>query len=174
MQQGLSDNISHCTVKEFLLGKLYPELGGTYHIVSSASLVFEISISGQGFFSGTKNYFRAKMYRVTDKMRSPIYLASGQWSGDFTIHSAINENDVVILYHRLLPSAAPLQIPDIIDQDPLESRNGWKAVLATLKKGDLQNTIKGKNKTGGWTKGNGEGKSWLRAFEVGTEDLLLK
>jgi hypothetical protein len=40
------------------------------------------------------------------------------------------------------PPAVPLQIPDIDAQDPWESRNAWKDVLAALAKGDIQNIVK--------------------------------
>ncbi|KAK4974736.1 hypothetical protein LTR28_010171 [Elasticomyces elasticus] len=134
-----------CKVKGFLSGKLYPELGGTCHIVSSTGLVSEISFSGEGFFSGTRNHFNAKMYSATDKKKSPIYLASGQWSGNFTITNATDENDIITCGPGPSPTA-PLQIPDIIDQDPWESRNAWKHVLWALRKGDWQSTIREKTK----------------------------
>ena len=39
-----------CKIKGFLSGKLYPELSGTYHIISSTGFVSEIKFSGQGVF----------------------------------------------------------------------------------------------------------------------------
>lgn len=71
-----------CKVKGFLSGSLYPELGGTCQIISSTGFVSEIGFSGQGFFSGLRNSFKAKMYRATDNLKTTIFIASGQWSGE--------------------------------------------------------------------------------------------
>ncbi|KIW24689.1 uncharacterized protein PV07_10390 [Cladophialophora immunda] len=134
-----------CKVKGFLSGKLYPELYGTCHIISSAGFVSEITFSGQGFFSGTRNHFRAKTYRAADENKTPIYLASGQWSDNFTIRNANDENDVVTCVVDP-SSAAPLQMVDISNQDPWESRNTWKHVIAALKEGDIQKVVREKTK----------------------------
>jgi hypothetical protein len=42
--------------------------------------------------------------------------------------------------------AAPIDLPDIADQDPFESRKAWKDVIEALKKGDMQGTINAKSK----------------------------
>ena len=70
--------LSDAKVKGFLSGHLYPELSGTYQIISSTGFVSEIRFFGQGFFSGTRNSFEAKMYRREDTTKSPIYNVKGQ------------------------------------------------------------------------------------------------
>lgn len=133
-----------CKVQGFLSGKLYPELGGTCHIISSSGFVSEITFSGQGLFSGTRNHFTAKMYRAKDITKTPIYLATGQWSSEFTIRNA-NGETIITCGAKGSPVAA-LQIPGLDDQDHWESRNAWKNVLAALRKGDMQSTIREKTK----------------------------
>ena len=134
-----------CKIKGFLSGRLYPELGGTCHIISSTGFVSEINFSGQGFFSGTRNHFEAKMYRTTDKTKSPLHLLSGQWSGKFTITDLNTKEDVVNCVVDASP-VAPLQIPNIANQDPWETRRAWKDVLAALRKGNIQTIITQKTK----------------------------
>jgi oxysterol-binding protein-related protein 9/10/11 len=85
------------------------------------------------------------MYRATDYLKSPIYTASGQWSGEFTISNPNYENDVVTCVADS-PPAVPLQIPDVDAQDSWQTRNTWKDVLAALAKGDIQNIVKEKTK----------------------------
>jgi oxysterol-binding protein-related protein 9/10/11 len=132
-------------IKGLLSGRLYPELGGTYHIISSSGFVSEISFSGQGFFSGMKNSFEAKIYHREDEKKSPVYTASGQWSGTFTIRDPISATDIeTYIPDSILP--APLYIPDLADQDPWETRNAWKDVLAALSDGDMQGIVREKSK----------------------------
>ncbi len=134
-----------CKVKGFLSGSLYPELEGTCHIISSTGFVSEISFSGQGFFSGKRNSFKAKMYRATDDLKSTLFTASGQWSGEFTIRNSNDETDIITCATAFSP-VAPLQISDITAQDPWETRNAWKDVLAALVQGDMLKIIKEKTK----------------------------
>jgi oxysterol-binding protein-related protein 9/10/11 len=134
-----------CKIKGFLSGSLYPELGGTCQIISSTGFVSEISFSGQGFFSGLRNSFKAKMYRATDNLKTTIFTASGQWSGEFTIRNSNDDKDVVTCV-ATSPPAAPLQTSDIAAQDPWETRNAWKDVLLALVQGDMQKIVKEKTK----------------------------
>ncbi len=62
------------SVKGFLSGTLYPEISGTYHIVSSSDFVTELRFSGKGYFSGTKNHLEAIIYRRGDESKTPIML----------------------------------------------------------------------------------------------------
>ena len=134
-----------CKVKGFLSGRLYPELGGTHRIISSSGFISEISFSGQGFFSGVRNSFTAKMYRASDSLKTPLYTASGQWNGKFTISNPRDRNDTVVCVPDS-PPAAPLQTAPLSDQDPWETRNAWKEVLAGIEKGDIQTIIREKSK----------------------------
>ena len=124
------------TVRGFFSGALYPELSGTYHITSSTGYVSEITFSGKGFFSGVRNTFDAKTYRLDDKAKTPIYRARGQWSDKFVIQDcktlSVEECDVNAV---VVP---PIELPEVDLQDPWESRRAWKGVIEGLRNGDLQ------------------------------------
>lgn len=132
-------------IKGLLSGRLYPELGGTYHIISSTGFVSEINFSGQGFFAGMKNSFEAKIYQREDATKSPIYMVSGQWSGKFTIRDPNTMSDIETYTPGSIP-AAPLHIPELYDQDPWETRKAWKDVLMALEEGDIQRIVNEKSK----------------------------
>ena len=132
-------------VKGLLSGHLYPELYGTYHIISSTGFISEIKFSGKGFFSGQKNSFEAKMYRREDKLQNALYTVRGQWNESFVIHDCKNASDIET-YASNLSEPALLEIPDLEKQDPWETRRAWKEVIKALYKGDLQATIAEKSK----------------------------
>ena len=132
-------------IKGLLSGRLYPELNGTYYIISSTGFVSEISFSGQGFFSGIKNSFEAKIYHRCDDTKSPIYIATGQWSGKFTIRDPNSATDIETYVPGSIPPA-PLHISDLADQDPWETRNAWKEVLTALDEGDVYQIVNEKSK----------------------------
>ncbi|KAL8929254.1 MAG: hypothetical protein Q9208_001337 [Pyrenodesmia sp. 3 TL-2023] len=131
-------------VKGFLSGHLYPELCGTYHIVSSTGFVTELNFSGKGFFSGQKNYFDAKMYCRDDDKKTAIYSIRGQWSEKFIITDHNNGETEKWDPHSC--AKASLQIANEVDQDPRETRRAWKSTLEALRKGDMQATVKEKTK----------------------------
>jgi oxysterol-binding protein-related protein 9/10/11 len=132
-------------IKGLLSGRLYPELGGTYNIISSTGFVSEMSFSGQGFFSGIRNSFQAKVYHREDEKKSPIYTVRGQWSGEFTIRDSNSAIDIETYNPASIP-AAPLRITELADQDAWETRNAWKNVLAALREGDMQAIVEEKSK----------------------------
>lgn len=134
-----------CKAKGFLSGRLYPELSGTHHIISSSGFISEITFSGQGIFSGVRNNVTTKIYRASDSLKTPRYTASGQWSGKFTISNPRDRNNTVICVPDF-PRPPPLQAASLADQDPWETRNAWKEVLAAIAKGDIQTIIKEKSK----------------------------
>ena len=131
--------------KGFLSGTPYPELNDTYHVVSSTGYTSEIKFSESGVFSGARNRFNATLYRTHDESKSPIYTASGQWSGKFVFRDARKDVDVDS-YDVGTAQSAPISLPDLADQDPFESRKAWKDVIHALKKGDMQGTITAKSK----------------------------
>ncbi|KAF3160410.1 hypothetical protein TWF225_011973 [Orbilia oligospora] len=134
-----------CQVKGFLSGKLYPELGGTVHLTSSSGYVSEISFSGEGMFSGTKNTFQATIYHKGDDRKHAIYTAKGQWSDTFTIQDARN-GDVVETCSLKKSVAAPLHLPDTAEQDSWETRKAWEDTYDALAKNDFQGIVRAKSK----------------------------
>ena len=132
-------------VKGFLSGCPYPELHGTYHIVSSTGFVTEIRFSGEGFFSGTRNSFEARVYRRDDREKSPLYIIQGQWNGKFTIQDC-STNAIIDTWDADLTPKATLEIEDTDKQDSWESRRAWKPVIEALKSGNMRMTIAQKSK----------------------------
>ena len=79
---------------------------------------------------------QAKLYRTEDtKKSSPIYEIRGQWSGGFTIFASDGNN--IETWRPEEHPPAPLQIPDVAEQDPWETRKPWDSVIATLRSGDF-------------------------------------
>ena len=132
-------------VKGFLSGTPYPELVGTYYIVSSSGFTSEINFSECGYFSGARNRFEAKVYQTEDKRRNAIYTVSGQWSGRFTFRDAVAFTDIET-YDVNAARTAPLNLPCVEKQDPWESRKAWQNVLEALTRGDVPRTIAEKSK----------------------------
>lgn len=132
------------SVKGFLSGTLYPEISGTYHIISSSGFVTELCFSGKGFFSGKKNNLEAIMYRRDDELKTAIYTIRGQWSGSFTIYHGDGRTELETWNPQEHPPA-PIQIADESEQDPWETRRAWKHVISALHAGDLRTTIREKS-----------------------------
>ena len=134
-----------CKVKGFLSRKLYPELTGTYHIVSSAGFVSEIKFSDPGFFSSSRNGFEAKIYQADDASKKPLYTLTGNWNEKFTVcdHDAAKHT---VVRHVDVPAPATLRIPPVDEQDVWETRRAWKDVFAALEQGNTQNVMKEKTK----------------------------
>src|ERR1700712_1209244 len=65
-------------IKGILSGTMYPEIDGTYHIISSSGFVTETRFFGKGFFSGKRNSLEAIMYRRDDESKKPLYVIRGQ------------------------------------------------------------------------------------------------
>lgn len=131
--------------KGFLSGTPYPEISGTYHIISSSGFTSEIKFSESGLFSGARNGFNATLYRTADESQNPIYTVAGQWSGKYIFHDAKRGLDMDS-YDATTARPAPITIPDLADQDPFESRKAWADVIAALKKGDMHATVTAKSK----------------------------
>ncbi|ROV96294.1 hypothetical protein VMCG_07730 [Cytospora schulzeri] len=134
-------------VRGFLSGRLYPEVLGTYTIVSSSGYVSEMSFSGAGVFRGKKNAFEVKMYRKDDPKKTPIYEVSGVWSEGWTVKDSrtgeiLEKYDVDAVDNR----PAPMDIDPIDEQDPWESRRAWGGVIDALNRGDFRETVAEKSR----------------------------
>lgn len=134
-------------VRGFLSGRLYPEVLGTYTIVSSSGYVSEITFSGAGVFRGKKNTFEAKMYRKDDPKKTPIYEIAGQWSEGWTVKDSktgevLEKYDVDAVENR----PAPMDMEPLEKQDPFESRRAWAGVIDALDRGDFRETVTEKSR----------------------------
>ena len=119
-------------VKGLLSGQLYPELVGKYTVVSSSGYISEISFSGKGFFSGSKNAFNAIIYRKSDIAQTPIYTVEGQWSDKFSI----SQSNTVLETIDTAPPPAKVIYPDT--RDTWETRSAWKSTIDALKSGNMK------------------------------------
>ncbi|KAH7009029.1 oxysterol-binding protein [Ilyonectria destructans] len=131
--------IPEVQVRGFLSACLYPEILGTYKIVSSSGFVSEINFLGKGFFRGKKkNYFEARVYHAEQSKNSCLYEVAGVWSENWEVKDA-QTGEVLEKYTVDAPENAPpsMDIETVEDQDPWESRHAWKDVISALKGGDL-------------------------------------
>lgn len=134
-------------VRGFLSGRLYPEVLGTYTIVSSSGYVSEITFSGAGVFRGKKNTFEAKMYRKDDPKKTPLYEVAGVWSEGWTVKDSrtgevLEKFDADAVESR----PAPMDIEPVERQDVWESRRAWGGVIDALHRGDFRETVAEKSK----------------------------
>ena len=129
-------------VKGLMSGKFYPEITGTYKIVSSSGFVSEIDFSGKGLLgSGDKNHFHAIVYRNEDVKKAPIYSIEGCWSDKFTIRDESSNKDL-----ETVDSGVQPQEPQYLEKaDPWETQVAWKEVMGYLRQGDAKNAGTKKN-----------------------------
>lgn len=133
----------NASVGGFFSRQLYPEITGTYHIISSSGYISEICFLGQGFFGrGERNSFKASMYRKDDRYKIPLYTASGQWSGRFTITNARTE-EIIERYDTAThtTNTAKATVAPIAQQDNWESRRAWNGCPSALEKGDYGRAV---------------------------------
>lgn len=160
-------------VKGLLSGTPYPELHGTYNITSSTGFTSEIDFSGKGLFSGKKNSFHASLYRSEDK-KHLLYTVEGQWNDTFTFHDVANKQDIET-FDTNAEQAAPLDVADLSQQDPWESRKAWAGVIDALNRGDMQGTSDAKSRVEEAQRRlrkeeGSKGVQWQQAFFSKTDD----
>lgn len=134
-------------VRGFLSGRLYPEVLGTYTIVSSSGYVSEMTFSGAGVFRGKKNTFEARLYRKDDPKKTALYEVAGVWSEGWTVKdcatgAVLETYDVDAVENR----PAPMDLAPVAEQDPWESRRAWRGVIDALDRGDFRETVAEKSK----------------------------
>ena len=134
-------------VRGFLGGCMYPEITGTYTLVSSSGFTTEIYFSGEGMIRGKRNSFQARIYRRDDPKKRPLYEASGVWSSGWTVKD-VQTGDVLETYEVDAPENAPvpMEIAPLEDQDEWESRRAWAGVLAGMEEGDMRAVLAEKTK----------------------------
>ncbi|CAR28566.1 ZYRO0F06952p [Zygosaccharomyces rouxii] len=135
-------------VEGILVASPFAELEGKSYIQSSTGLLCVLEYSGRGYFSGKKNSFKARIFKDSkdskDKDKA-LYTISGQWSGLSKIsQSNKHKDDGVLFYDASKNPTELLNVKDIKDQHPLESRRAWKDVAESIKQGDYENITKAK------------------------------
>lgn len=124
-------------VKGVLTGGPYPELHGSYTLMSSAGYMATVEFTGKGIlgFGGQKNHFQAAVYQGTSKDK-PLYTVEGGWAESFTIKdqsgTEIDTYDVA-----KAPASACKTLP-VDEQDPWESQRAWRKVIDGIHAGNMQ------------------------------------
>ncbi|ESZ96835.1 hypothetical protein SBOR_2756 [Sclerotinia borealis F-4128] len=125
-----------------MTGSPTPELSCTSSIRSSSGFTTRISYSSKGWMSGTPHSFSAIIYDERECKRSltsmpiPIYKASGQWSGKFTVTDIRTGNTVLQCDANLLKRKS-LTVRPIDQQRDYESRRAWRGVTKAMEDGDI-------------------------------------
>lgn len=133
-------------VKGILTGSPYPELEGSYSIVSTSGYVAEVEFSGRGMLglSGHRNEVHAAVYRVADHKRQDVmFSAEGSWSDRFVFKNT--NADEIDAYDVATASAIPFVVAPLTDQDPWESRKAWQGVIEGVHVGDMRAVANSKN-----------------------------
>nr|POF01081.1 oxysterol-binding protein like 4 [Quercus suber] len=133
-------------VKGILTGSPYPELDGSYTIVSSAGYIAEIDFTGKGMFGlgGQRNQVYSAIYHCDDKNRQKkIYSAEGTWSDAFVFKDS--SGDEIDSYDVSSAQASTFKVPSIGDQDAWESRKAWQGVIEGVQTGDMKQVADSKN-----------------------------
>ncbi|KAH8728785.1 hypothetical protein GQ44DRAFT_769201 [Phaeosphaeriaceae sp. PMI808] len=137
--------VPNVKVKGILTGTPYPELQGEYSLISSSGYVSRIKFEGRSFLgSGRKNGFEAELLHK-DQPDEMLYTAKGAWNGILEFHDArsgekieaFNANDLV---------SATIEVADLDEQDPWESRNAWRDVISVLRSGDMKGVASAKSR----------------------------
>jgi hypothetical protein len=125
-------------IEGILFGAPYVELEGQSLIESSSGYRAVIEYSGKGYFSGKKNSFKAKIYKVgTPAPDSLIYKISGQWSDASKIKDERSGVETDFLDASKL-TLATMKVKSEEEQHELESRRAWSKVAAAIRKGDYE------------------------------------
>lgn len=163
-------------VSGLITGTPYPELTGSYEIVSSTGYVSEIDFTGKKMLgmSGEKNHVHAAMFGPGDRGRkSPLYQVEGNWNQAFTITDVANKRDLET-FNTSSQSPTILRVPPVQEQDPWESRRAWAGVIDALNRGDMQATSDAKSRLEQaqreWRKNDqAQGRTWQPKFFVRSE-----
>ncbi|KIL95732.1 protein kes1 [Fusarium avenaceum] len=135
--------LTDVTVRGFLSACLYPEIVGTYTIVSSSGYVSEIDFSGAGLFRGKRNSFEARIYHK-DTPKKTCYKLSGVWSEGWKITDS--KGKLVETYSIDAENlSAQMQIDPVEKQNPRESRRAWKDVISSLEQGNYRDASAAKH-----------------------------
>ena len=133
-------------VKGILTGSPYPELQGSYSIVSSTGLMADIDFSGKGVLGvgGKRNHVRGSIYNPDDdKHRNPLFTIEGSWSESFETRDGSGQ--VIDTYDVTTARPTEFHTLPLDEQDPWESRRAWREVISSVQKGNMQGIADNKN-----------------------------
>lgn len=161
-------------VSGLLTGTAYPELIGTYEIVSTNGYVSEIDFSGKKMLGlgGSKNHVSAAVYSVEDRKKA-LWSVEGSWSETFTIRDEVAGKDVEV-FDCTNAQPSPMKMAPVKQQDPWESRRAWKGTVDALEAGNMQLAADEKSKVEEGQRAmrkeeDASGKVWVPLFFKKTE-----
>lgn len=167
-------------------GSISPELSGTSYIRSSAGFTTKIVYSSRGWISGRVNGFEATISKDGDGMNSggeridtPIYKATGQWSSSFTINDLRSGENIVHFDTNStsnLRLRKQIQVKPIDRQKEYESRRAWRGVTDGIRENDFLKLAREKARIEDEQRGMRrreweEGREWVRRFFVKGEGV---
>ncbi|KAI5456484.1 hypothetical protein BGZ63DRAFT_429130 [Mariannaea sp. PMI_226] len=125
-------------VRGLLSACFYPEIVGSYRIISSNGFISEIKFSGAGFIHGKRNQFEAVTFHESEP-KVHIYEVSGVWSEEWIVKDG-RTGEVLEVYRVDDPENGPvaMDIQPAQDQDPWESRRAWRDVIRELEQGNVR------------------------------------
>lgn len=132
-------------VKGILSGGPYPELQGSYSIVSLSGFLAEFNFSGKGLLGvgGKKNHVEATIYRQECKKRQDIiFTIEGSWAGSFTVKDAHGKE--IDKYDVASAPVSTFHTQPLDKQDPWESHKAWAKVIKSIHSGDMQGIVNNK------------------------------
>ncbi|KAF5615862.1 oxysterol-binding protein [Fusarium sp. NRRL 25303] len=125
-------------VRGLLAACFYPEITGSYRIVSSSGYSSRITFSGAGLVRGARNRFEASVFHQKAP-ETHLYEISGVWSESWVIKDG-KTGEILEIYQVDAPENGPAQmeLEPIENQDPWESRRAWKDTIEQLQAGNLR------------------------------------
>lgn len=133
-------------VSGLITGTAYPELSGTYEIVSTNGFVSEIDFSGTKLLGlgGSRNHVSAAVYSMDDRKKA-LYTVKGSWSDSFIIRDEMTGKDIEF-FDCTAAQPSPFKATPLEQQDPWESRRAWKGTIDALDAGQMQAAADQKSK----------------------------
>ncbi|EEB07239.2 oxysterol binding protein [Schizosaccharomyces japonicus yFS275] len=125
-------NLPNLTLEGLWYMAPYIELHNSTHIVSTTGYITKINYHGRGYFSGTKNSFKANVYKKGEKAD---YVVEGVWTGESKIrHKGEHDGTTFLDLRQLKPT--PVTVAPIEQQGEYETRRVWRDVARALAEGD--------------------------------------
>lgn len=134
------------TARSVLTGAPWPELNGTYKILSSSGYTAEMRFTGKKMWGGERNCFEASVYRTADSQNKALFTVSGSWSSKFSIFNASGAEIETFDLADPQNQPVPMSIKPVDEQSPWESRRGWASTFDAIRKGDNGVVVKEKSK----------------------------
>jgi hypothetical protein len=135
-------------ISGLLTGTAYPELTGSYEIISSAGYIASIDFSGTKMLGlgGERNHVSAVVFDSKEaKKDHPLYTVDGSWSGTITTREE-GTGTIFDTYDSDVSQPSPITVASLERQDPWESRRAWNGTIEALESGNMQDAANEKAK----------------------------